>query len=72
MLQVDDINFGAPQFEQEHRMCLASGYIRKVIVGALRWRRNFALLGVEVFSRGLLVLGSSRGIFFRCYSFSHL
>ena len=68
MLQVDDINIGAPQLEQEHWVRHACGFIGKVNVGVFCWRRNFALLGVEDIPRRLLVLGPS-GRRLRCVSF---
>ena len=57
MLQVDDINFGAPQLEQERRMRLAIGHIREDDGTVFRRRRAFAFLVVEAFTRRLLVLG---------------
>ena len=56
LLHVDGINIGAPQLEQEHWVRLACGFIGKVDVGVFCWRRGFAFLVVEAFTRGLLIL----------------
>ena len=56
LLHVDGINIGAPQLEQEHWMRLTYGFIGEVDVGVFCWRRGFAFLVVEAFTRGLLIL----------------